>query len=219
MEWLPYDDELAKAGMIISTVVASVLTFSLVYVVGLALHHLTLSRAAFEELSRRDMLSGLMNRRAFLDEVTRAPAASSLIMFDIDKFKAINDRFGHDIGDQAIIAVSRQLEEIFSQSHAVARIGGEEFAVLVSALSPTERLALAHRCTQLIAARPIQAGQTQVDITVSGGVADQEDFPTFDALYKACDKALFVAKASGRNCVVHSRDIAVIVDGHQTATM
>lgn len=218
--WLPYDVvPAATVGVIISTVVASALTFSIVYIVGLAIHHLTISRAAFEHLSRTDMLSGLMNRRAFLDEVTRAPAASSLILFDIDKFKAINDRFGHDIGDQAIIAVAHQLAEIFSQSRAVARIGGEEFAVLVSALSPTERLSLAHRCRALIAARPIQAGKRQVDITVSGGVADQEDYPTFEALYQASDKALFVAKASGRNCVVHSKDIAVILDAHKVATM
>ncbi|MBB6507459.1 PleD family two-component response regulator [Rhizobium soli] len=54
---------------------------------------------------------------------------------------------------------------------------------------------------------------------MSGGVADQEDYPTFEALYQASDKALFVAKASARNCVVHSKDIAVILDAHKVATM
>ncbi|NTF33971.1 GGDEF domain-containing protein [Rhizobium skierniewicense] len=196
----------ATVGVIISTLVASSLTFSIVYIVGIAIHHLTISRATFERLSRTDMLSGLLNRRAFLEEAVRAPANSSLILFDIDKFKSINDRYGHDIGDQAIIAVANQLSDIFAQSQAVARIGGEEFAVLVSALSRTERLALAQRCVELIAAKPFSAGGKGFRITISGGVADHEDHSTFETLFKACDKALYLAKASGRNRIVHSSE-------------
>ncbi|WP_181013792.1 GGDEF domain-containing protein [Agrobacterium rosae] len=206
--WLPYDVvPAATVGVIISTLVASSLTFSITYVVGLAIHHLTISRATFERLSRTDMLSGLLNRRAFLEEAMHAPANSSLILFDIDKFKSINDQYGHDIGDQAIIAVATNLSEIFAHCKAVARIGGEEFAVLVSALTPTERFALAQRCRVLIAAQSFEAGSSRFHVTISGGVADQEDHPTFEALYTACDKALYLAKASGRNRVVHSRDI------------
>ncbi|MCL6653237.1 hypothetical protein A6R70_13155 [Agrobacterium rubi] len=205
---LPYDVvPAATVGVIISTLVASSLTFSIVYIVGLAIHHLTISRAAFEHLSKTDMLSGLLNRRAFLEEATRAPSNSSLILFDIDKFKSINDRYGHDIGDQAIISVANQLSDIFSQGGAVARIGGEEFAVLISALSRTERLALAQRCAELIASKPFSAGGKGFRITISGGVADREDHTTFEALFKACDKALYLAKASGRNRIVHSNDI------------
>lgn len=209
--WLPYDVvPAATVGVIISTLVASTLTFSIVYVVGLAIHHLTISRATFERLSRTDMLSGLLNRRAFLEEATRAPENSSLILFDIDKFKSINDQYGHDIGDQAIIAVAANLSENFAQCHAVARIGGEEFAVLVSALTPTERFALAQRCRELIAAKSFTAGASRFRITISGGVADREDHSTFEALYTACDKALYIAKASGRNRVVHSKDVELL---------
>lgn len=208
---LPYDVvPAATVGVIISTLVASGLTFSVVYVVGLAIHHLTISRAAFERLSRTDMLSGLMNRRAFLDEVSRAPRESSLILFDIDKFKAINDQHGHDTGDQAITAVAKLLKDTFANHHVVARIGGEEFAILVSAMTPTERLAMAVRCREMIASRPVSLAHSQLRITVSGGVADHEDYPTFEALYAACDKALYIAKASGRNCVLHSKDLCDI---------
>jgi diguanylate cyclase (GGDEF)-like protein len=214
---LPYDVvPAATVGVIISTLVASILTFSIVYVVGLAIHHLTISRATFERLSRTDMLSGLLNRRAFLDEATRAPENSSLILFDIDKFKSINDQYGHNVGDQAIIAVAANLSENFAQCQAVARIGGEEFAILVSALTPTERFALAERCRELIAAKSFTAGTSRFRITISGGVADQEDHATFEALYTACDKALYIAKASGRNRVVHSKDIEPLSKARKT---
>jgi diguanylate cyclase (GGDEF)-like protein len=210
---LPYDVvPAATVGVIISTVVASALTFSVVYVVGLAIHHLTISRATFEKLSRTDLLSGLLNRRAFLDEVSRAPRESSLILFDIDKFKAINDQHGHDVGDRAITAVAKLLKEAFADHHVVARIGGEEFAILVSTMTPTERLALAVRCREMIASRPVALEKSQLRITVSGGVADQEDHATFEALYAACDKALYIAKASGRNCVLHSKDVCDILN-------
>ncbi len=214
---LPYDViPAATVGVIISTSVASILTFSVSYVIGLAIHHLTISRATFERLSRTDMLSGLLNRRAFLDEATRAPENSSLILFDIDKFKSINDQYGHDVGDQAIIAVAANLSETFAQCQAVARIGGEEFAILVSALTPTERYALAERCRQLIAAKSFTAGTSRFRITISGGVADREDHATFEALYAACDKALYIAKASGRNRVVHSKDIDLLAKARKT---
>ncbi|WFS25186.1 GGDEF domain-containing protein [Rhizobium rhododendri] len=206
---LPYDVVPAAAvGFIISTLVASGITFPVVYVVGLAIHHLTISRATFERLSRTDMLSGLLNRRAFLDEVSLAPRSSSLVLFDIDKFKAINDQHGHAFGDQAIIAVSNQLAEFFGADHPVARIGGEEFAVLICKLTPSERLALAKRFGEMVAARGVMSGSGRVAVTVSGGVADQEDYSSFEMLFSACDQALYLAKSSGRNCVIHSGHLA-----------
>lgn len=191
-------------GVIISTVVASSLTFSIVYLVGLAIHHLSISRATFERLSRTDMLSGLLNRRAFLEEVGKADGNSSLILFDIDRFKRINDEFGHDIGDHAIVTVAQHLMTSFPQPHVVARIGGEEFAVLAVQLTSETRLALARRCNEMLAARPANIKDRLIQITLSGGMADKKSYGSFEDLFNACDRALYLAKSSGRNQILHS---------------
>lgn len=193
----------AVVGLVISTVVASVLTFSVVYVIGLAIHRLTISRAMFERLSRTDMLSGLLNRRAFVDEVSRAPQDASLVLFDIDRFKLINDNYGHDVGDRAIVMVSKQLAAALSEKHIVARIGGEEFAALIVELTPTERLALVERCRQMIEASKVGDDVAQLRVTVSAGIAERGSHDTFQSLFIASDRALYLAKSSGRNRVVH----------------
>lgn len=202
---LPYNVlQGATVGVIISTVVASSLTFSIVYLVGLAIHHLSISRATFERLSRTDMLSGLLNRRAFMEEVAKADENASLILFDIDRFKRINDEFGHDVGDHAIVTVARHLMSAFPQPHVVARIGGEEFAVLAVQLTAQKRLTLAQRCNEMLAARPVNLKDRLVHITLSGGVADKESYASFEDLFNACDRALYLAKSSGRNQILHS---------------
>lgn len=202
---LPYPvGPAVTVGILISTILASSLTFSIVYLVGLAIHHLSISRATFEQLSRTDMLSGLLNRRAFMEEVAKTEGDSSLILFDIDRFKRINDEFGHDAGDHAIVAVGRHLMAAFSKPHIVARIGGEEFAVLAVQITAPERLALAQRCRETLAARPLNIKGKLVHITLSGGIADQKSFETFEDLFNACDRALYLAKSSGRNVVLHS---------------
>lgn len=207
LKLLPYAVGPAVAvGLIISTVVASSLTFTIVYFVGLAIHHLSISRTAFEHLSRTDMLSGLLNRRAFMEEVANMQDHASLVLFDIDRFKRINDEFGHDAGDHAIIAVARHLMSAFTKPHIVARIGGEEFAILVVKVTAPERLALAQRCREMMAVRPVQIKDKLVHITLSGGIADKESHASFEEMFNACDRALYIAKSTGRNQLLHSRD-------------
>ncbi|MBO9134469.1 GGDEF domain-containing protein (plasmid) [Rhizobium sp. B230/85] len=202
----------AVVGLVISTVVASVLTFSVIYVIGLAIHRLTISRSMFERLSRTDMLSGLLNRRAFVDEVSKAPQDASLVLFDIDQFKLINDSYGHDVGDRAICMVSKQLATALSDKHIVARIGGEEFAVLLVELTPTERLALVERCRQLIEASNVGDDVAQLQVTVSAGIAERGSHETFQSLFLAYDRALYFAKVSGRNRVIHSNQVQELMD-------
>ncbi|WFR98788.1 GGDEF domain-containing protein [Rhizobium tumorigenes] len=202
----------AVVGLVISTVVASVLTFSVIYVIGLAIHRLTISRSMFERLSRTDMLSGLLNRRAFVDEVSKAPQDASLVLFDIDQFKLINDSYGHDVGDRAICMVSKQLATALSDKHIVARIGGEEFAALIVELTPTERLALVERCRQLIEASNVGDDVAQLRVTVSAGIAERGSHETFQSLFLATDRALYFAKVSGRNRVIHSNQVQELMD-------
>ena len=209
---LPYSMVSAvTVGFIITTVLAGLLTFCVTYVIGLAIHELSISRASFEILSRTDALSGLLNRRAFLEAFATAPEATSLALFDIDRFKSINDRYGHDAGDRVIVSVAQVLTDIFGSAHVAARIGGEEFAVLISGLTPAERFALADAARKEIGERPVVLDEVTAVATVSGGVADRDDHPAFGPLFFAADRALYVAKASGRNLILHDRDIPAAV--------
>ncbi len=105
-------------------------------VVGLAIYDLGVSRQRFERLSRTDMLSGLLNRRAFLDAFEQARGPVALILFDIDRFKAINDTLGHKAGDDVIVKVAQCLTDAAGDDVVVARIGGEEFASCFPANRP-----------------------------------------------------------------------------------
>ena len=123
----------------------------------------------------------------------------ALTIFDIDRFKSVNDAYGHLVGDAAIRAVGRMMQEELGALGLVARIGGEEFALLTSRASledVVERL-LAFR--DRLRATPILIGDVTLRVTVSAGVALRENGDSFDRLYGLADRALYEAKAAGRN--------------------
>lgn len=171
-------------------------------------------------LARTDGLTGLLNRRAFDDElaiaVTRAeryPQDLSLITLDIDNFKHLNDTYGHPAGDKVICAVSRMLLATSRRVDRVARIGGEEFAIILSDTSSTAALRLAERLRQAISSDD----STGITCSASFGVAClQSADKRPEALLHAVDRALYAAKAAGRNCVRYAlepnRDPATIID-------
>lgn len=175
-------------------------------VAGFAMHRLTVSRAEFEQLSRTDTLSGLLNRRAFADALEKVEGAASLVIFDVDRFKAINDRFGHACGDAVIIAISAVLAAAFDGSSVVARLGGEEFGVIVAGAVLEERLERIEAVRARIAGEAIAADGCDIVITISAGVADLGAGRDKEAVYASADKALYLAKALGRNRVVHERE-------------
>ena len=197
----------ATVGALITTLLGIPLIFTVLYIVGLAIHDLSISRARFEELSRTDQLSGLLNRRAFLDAYAHHQGPASLVIFDIDRFKALNDSFGHEAGDRAIMSVAAVLKASFQTPHVVARIGGEEFAVLVTGLRDADRLALAGAAVSRIAGTVIDLGDVDTVVTVSAGVAEFAQHTEFAQLFAAADKALYFAKSSGRNQVLHETEI------------
>ncbi len=186
---------------LLSGVVCGVLSL----IVGHAMHHLTVSRAEFEKLSRTDMLSGLLNRRAFTEALEKIDDDASLVIFDVDRFKAINDRFGHGSGDAVIIAVSEILASAFDAPSVVARLGGEEFGVIVSGGDVEERLERIDSVKAQIARSPIAADGCNIAITISAGIADLVPGRQKEAVFASADKALYLAKALGRNRVVHER--------------
>jgi len=162
---------------------------------------------ACEEAAFTDHLTGLANRRRFerqLDrEVGRVERFShpfSLLMLDIDSFKDLNDSFGHDAGDEAIRRIGRALREGTRGIDLAARIGGEEFAVLLVETSKEAGFEVAERLRQAIKVLEIPGAR---HITASFGVAEcPTDAQTAADVLKAADVALYAAKRNGRDRVV-----------------
>ncbi|QFY60960.1 GGDEF domain-containing protein [Rhizobium grahamii] len=193
-------------GVVFSWLIGGLVSGSLALLAGHAMHQLSVSRAEFERLSRTDMLSGLLNRRAFTEALSCADEGACLAIFDVDRFKAINDRFGHACGDAVIVAVSATLATSFGGSSVAARLGGEEFGVIVAGSKRDERIARVRLVCAELAEHPVCAEGCSIGITVSAGIAEFAPGRSKEAVYSSADKALYLAKALGRNRVVHEED-------------
>jgi diguanylate cyclase (GGDEF)-like protein len=164
--------------------------------------HLELFRAKelADELGRTDPLSGLCNRRALIEDAESSLAeVLALTIFDIDRFKSVNDAYGHLVGDAAIRAVGRMMQEELGGVGLVARVGGEEFALLTSRASLEDMVEHLLAFRDRLRATPILIDDVTLRVTVSAGVALRENVDGFDRLYGLADRALYEAKAAGRN--------------------
>ncbi|WP_208249862.1 GGDEF domain-containing protein [Rhizobium sp. T1470] len=193
-------------GVVLSWLIGGAVSSVLSLVAGHAMHQLSVSRAEFEQLSRTDVLSGLLNRRAFTEALERADGDACLAIFDVDRFKAINDRFGHACGDAVIVAVSAILAAAFDGRSVAARLGGEEFGAIVVGGSQAQRIEKVQSVCARLAEKPIAADNCVVAITVSAGIAELGGGRGKAGAYSAADKALYLAKALGRNRVVHENE-------------
>ena len=172
---------------------------------------------ALRRASLTDVLTGWFNRRALLDTAQREfrrsrrrRGAMYFLTFDIDHFKAINDRYGHGTGDTALRHVTALSARVLRGYDALFRIGGEEFAVLVTGETLDDVCGIAERLRETVAGAPLAADGVSISMTVSVGVAalDARDQKWEDVLQRA-DEALYHAKQHGRNRVsVHGRDLA-----------
>lgn len=176
-------------------------------VLGNAIRQLRESHAEFERLSRTDTLSGLANRRAFNQSFDEVQDDASLAIFDLDRFKSINDSFGHPAGDLVIKRAATAIADVFGEFHCVARLGGEEFAVIVRGGRRRDRIALIEMARIRVACLTVPFEGRQVQTTVSVGVADIAPDRSKHDTFAAADKALYMAKASGRNRVCHEEDL------------
>ncbi|MBB3611381.1 GGDEF domain-containing protein [Rhizobium sp. BK602] len=192
--------------ILLASFIGGIVSAALALLAGCAIHKLAVSHAEFERLSRTDMLSGLLNRRAFTEALEDVRDNASLVIFDLDRFKAINDRHGHASGDAVIVAVSQTLSRVFGSGDVVARLGGEEFGAIVHGRDMAGRIERIESVKALIAEQAIAVDGGMVKITLSAGVADLWSERRKEAAYAAADKALYLAKALGRNRIVHESE-------------
>lgn len=157
------------------------------------IRHLT--RAAFT-----DPLTGLANRRAFFDQLRAAVDrgdADCIAILDIDHFKQVNDRHGHAAGDEALCAFARTALLAVRASDCVARIGGEEFALLLRGTTIDQAERICDRLGRLIAETPIAVPGGEIRVTISTGIAALGD--DAEAAFVSADRALYRAKNAGRS--------------------
>lgn len=179
----------------------------------LVIRDITSQREASESHRRAtscDHLTGIANRRAFfeaaeqeLERWRRAPRPTTLVMFDADHFKQVNDTHGHAAGDAVLRHIAALMTASFRGVDVVARLGGEEFAVLLPSTELDTARGAAERLRKAMAARPVVVDGVEIHCRISGGVAAWDgSLDGVDAWLKRADRALYRAKAEGRDRIV-----------------
>jgi diguanylate cyclase (GGDEF)-like protein len=167
-------------------------------------HHLYVTELARQ--SRRDAVTGLVNRATLellLKDVAERRGHVALAFCDIDAFKSINDRFGHDIGDRVLRSVGEALQSAVRPQDEVARIGGDEFLVVTGGVDPHEDAALLGE--RLVATvRDLPTGNGLPRVTISVGVCGPAPAQFVDEARRASDSAMYRAKRQGRDRSVHT---------------
>jgi diguanylate cyclase (GGDEF)-like protein len=157
------------------------------------------------ELASRDPLTGVQNRMALssslqreVDLAHRQQVALSMLVIDIDHFKAFNDEYGHAFGDDVLTTVAQTISNTVRRSDLLFRYGGEEFVVLASHTGEEGAMLLAERIRENVAAMQTVRGRA-IQVTVSVGVARLHAKETAEAFFERADKAVYSAKSNGRN--------------------
>jgi diguanylate cyclase (GGDEF)-like protein len=162
------------------------------------------------ESASRDGLTGALNKRYFLERLDADVAHAkryhqhlSLLLFDIDHFKQVNDTYGHPAGDRILRGVASVVAPALRREDVFARYGGEEFAVLARSAELPMAIELAQRLRHVVEAASFETDRGPLRVTISVGVASlaQVSDRTAAALLAAADEALYRAKAAGRNRV------------------
>jgi diguanylate cyclase (GGDEF)-like protein len=184
---------------------------------GLRLRHQQEDRARALELASHDSLTGLYNRRGFLEQAHPVFSTSmrnarplAVVMLDIDHFKRVNDVHGHDAGDRTLVAVADQLRSACRLGDVVARWGGEEFVMLLPETQGEPAHALAERLREVFAGTVVALGDGgSTNFTASFGVAVRTDATSLEDVLRAADAALYAAKHAGRDRVVSTTGAAL----------
>ncbi len=161
------------------------------------------------EMATTDSLTGVNNRRNFFEKASdefvrsrRYESPLSVIMIDIDHFKSINDSFGHHVGDQVLKAMAQSSVLNLRETDIIGRIGGEEFAAILVKTDAQTALEVAERLRRKISELSVSTEGDSVRFTVSIGLTSKKHDDTLEDVVNRADKALYMAKEKGRNCVV-----------------
>ncbi len=203
-----------------SFLISLLITFALMFVAlnvvlsGLVIEPMARMNKKLEELATKDFLTDLVNRRRFFEQLESAMAEArvkkiglSIVMLDIDFFKRINDTFGHDSGDVVLKNTALRVRELLRSSDCAARFGGEEFVLMLRETRIDAAMAIAEAVRGKIANVPFDLVGT---VSASFGVAEWNQNEEGRALINRADKALYVAKQSGRNRVVRADDEVIV---------
>jgi diguanylate cyclase (GGDEF)-like protein len=162
----------------------------------------------FEQAALTDALTGMQNRRYFdealneyLKEFERIKRPVGLMIIDLDHFKHINDTHGHDTGDEVLRAVAECLKDMTRYHDIVARLGGEEFAVVAPNMNIDHLMRFAERIRRAIAAAPVSRAKAKLRVTASMGLAVWNGHEDAESLFRRADQNLYEAKRGGRNRV------------------
>lgn len=175
---------------------------------------------ALEVQTRRDAATGLYNREHLKRELelrfvraVHEQSPLSLVFIDVDRFKVVNDTYGHEVGDQVLITMARRMLSAARQTDIVARYGGEEFIMLLPDTGVSDALLISERILADVQGTPcLTRGGASVTVTFSAGIAalvpDRTAFSSPVAMLEAADQALYKAKNAGRACIaVHNAGV------------
>jgi len=175
-------------------------------------HQLKNMRSVFELMAITDPLTGIFNRRHFLEIVRisiekarRQKENCYFIMFDIDRFKMVNDTYGHQIGDKVLMDVTSRIKADIRPYDLFARYGGEEFIIFAADITKKEAEDMTERLRLSLCSRKYEYDNISFNSSASFGIAHLNDY-NLDKAIKESDEALYAAKRNGRNCVVFYND-------------
>jgi diguanylate cyclase (GGDEF)-like protein len=186
------------------------LTAPALYLLLSKIRQLAIVQEQLSVFASTDSLTDLMNRRAFITCVETALAPSrrrdattlgALLVLDADHFKVINDRFGHDVGDEALRLIAAAIRGALRDRDIVGRVGGEEFSVFLPGTDGAEAQRIAERIRQAVAAIDFRPAGERHPLTVSVGGAVFARRIAFQDLYRIADRRLYAAKDAGRDRV------------------
>lgn len=167
--------------------------------------------ARLSRLTRLDPLTGALNRRGLEEGFALSDAPTdekrmAVLMVDVDHFKAVNDTYGHLVGDEVLRRIARHLGGALRTSDAIVRYGGEEFLLLLADVTLEEALGAAERARRTIEAQTLLVGEAPIQVTVSMGVELQDPREPLGTTVERADAALYEAKRRGRNRVFSEQD-------------
>lgn len=206
---LLFGEPVREISLAVAVVLPAFLTGPVVYYFTTKVRDLAQSHRELEIYASQDALTRCLNRGAFVTLVDAylrqvngmLPVRCGLLVVDADHFKRVNDTLGHESGDQALRLIAERIQAVVRPNDLVGRVGGEEFAVLLSHVDTSQAAKIAERIRESVSSTPFAPLGTQIPLSVSvGGVSFSTPAP-FSDLFRAADQRLYEAKRLGRNRV------------------